>query len=592
MLGKKQMSDAKKGKKLTIKSRSKEKPAEADGRSGGLALVANVPDAQPSKVLKSSVRDIRDSSQLPIPEIVLSGDGAPAVLAEQYVLGELVSDKALVFKSNNGSVWLLHSNDLNSEQRIELVTTKTEIKKRELNYVFASCPKDLFIEFSTAAREQSKSRQTFEASDQHLHFEKLVLDAVKLNVSDIHITVSRGRVIVEYRIDSRNQPINHFSWSVSVEQTTSLVRSVFNTIAGGTQRSWNPRIPQDAQITHSIEGKSYQLRYAHDNIEGDGFHVVLRVLDDLSDDSEGDEGSYVPLQKLGLYDDEVEVVDQMLEAPFGFMCVSGTTGSGKSTFLKNTIGAYGDQRPGKNILTVENPVEYRIPNAKQTSVSDSAHMSEHLVSMLRRDPDAVLIGEIRDRESAGVSVQATQTGHFVWATLHASNALAQISRLEDIGISRATLAAPEFIAGMVHLALARKVCTSCRIPIEEGYKLGFVPEKRFERVQNVSGDNLNGVFIANPRGCSACTESAAEGKENVNSGFRGRMAVPEMVIPNIRILKAIKDGDDLGAYEAWREIGGKTLQEAAVRRMLDGHLCANEVEIQFKRLNHDAEFYA
>jgi len=195
-----------------------------------------------------------------------------------------------------------------------------------------------------------------------------------------------------------------------------------------------------------------------------------------------------------------------------------------------------------------------------------------------------------------VTVEATQTGHFVWSTLHASNALAQVARLEDIGISRLTLAAPEFIAGMLHLALARKLCGKCKIHIKDALQKQIIPRDRYDRVVKATDGHIEGVFVANPAGCSNCASSAdIEGVPeavDVNAGFKGRMSVPEMVLPNLEILNAFRSGDDLAAYQAWRKTGGTTIQEAAVRRMKEGHICANEIEAQFKRLDHNAEFYA
>ena len=557
MIGIEQMDRVMPSKKIVIR-RGKNAPTDTQ-RS--LKLVADraaasgeLTDTRAQR--RSSDKVLTSSAQLPLAEKVLSFSDSREEGVKTYVLGELVADKAVVFKANNGVVWLLSHDNLSQEELLDLASTKSEIRKHEKNFRIAKCPEPLFVEFWDHLKEQHKKKQAFSTSDQHIHFEALVLDAVEKGVSDIHITLARGVVSVEYRIDSMLQKIDRFSWSVSVEQTTSLVRSVFNTIAEGTKKSWNSRVPQDASIVRAIKGKNYQLRYAHDNVEGDGFHCVLRVLDDLGDKEEGEESQFVALQKLGLYDDEVAVVDRMLEAPFGFLCVSGTTGSGKSTFLKNLISGYGHNNPGKNIVTVENPVEYRIYNAKQTSVSSPEAMGEHLISILRRDPDAILIGEIRDRQSAKTTIEATQTGHYVWSTLHASNALAQVSRLEDIGISRLTISAPEFMTGMVHLSLARKVCKSCRIPIKTALQQGLIQRDRFDRVKTAVNGAIENVFVANPSGCAQCSTINATGERDINAGFKGRMTVPEMVIPTLKILKAIKEGDDLGAYEAWRESGG------------------------------------
>ena len=590
------MSDKPTKKRIVVKTRAGKKPEPSLSVVGGRSVDAQKSAPKVASTTRSGVKRYTSLSEIATPEKLLSirvSDVKNSSGDEKrpYIISDSVADKAVVFQASNGSLWLLKSDAISAEEVEDLAFTEGKVKTSGRSFTIAILPDALFQEFHAQLKEQHRRKLSAAPSDQHVQFESLVEDAVANGVSDIHITVARGKVTVEYRIDSRNVEITKFSWSISVEQTFKFIRSVFNTITQATEDGFNSRIPQDASIIHPIKGKNYQLRYAHDNVEGDGIHVVLRVLDDLSDGGENAEGSFVPLTKLGLYEDEEALILRMMEHPCGFLCVSGTTGSGKSTMLKNIIGGYAYRNPGKNIITVENPVEYRIYNAKQTSVSSPEKMAAHLVSALRRDPDSILIGEIRDRESAKVTVEATQTGHFVWSTLHASNALAQIARLEDIGISRLTLAAPEFIAGMLHLALARKVCTHCRIHVKDAFQRDLISKERFERVKKAVSHQIDTVYVANPSGCAKCSNQADDGKPDVNAGFKGRMSVPEMVLPNMKILNAIKQGDDLAAYQAWRESGGITIQESAIRRMKDGFICANEIEAQFKRLDHDEEFY-
>ncbi|WP_372997385.1 GspE/PulE family protein [Marinobacter sp.] len=591
------MTDKPTKKRIVVRTKADKKAEPSLSVVGGRRSVSETKVAgQPVRISRSGVKRLESLAEISTPEKLLSipvsdVKNSSADEKRPYILSDSVSEKAVIFQASNGSLWLLKSDELKPEEVEDLAYTEGKVKTSGKPFTIAIVPDALFKEFHAQLKEQHRRKLSAAPSDQHVQFESLVEDAVSNGVSDIHITVARGKVTVEYRIDSRNVEITKFSWSISVEQTFKFLRSVFNTITQATEDGFNSRVPQDASIIHPIKGKNYQLRYAHDNVEGEGIHAVLRVLDDLSDGSENAEGSFVPLTKLGLYEDEESLINRMMEAPYGFLCVSGTTGSGKSTMLKNIIGGYAYRSPGKNIITVENPVEYRIYNAKQTSVSSPDKMAAHLVSALRRDPDCILIGEIRDRESAKVTVEATQTGHFVWSTLHASNALAQISRLEDIGISRLTLAAPEFIAGMLHLALARKVCTHCRIHIKDAYQRDLIAKDRFERVKKAVNHQIDNVYVANTKGCSKCSDLSDGSKPDVNAGFKGRMSVPEMVVPNMKILNAIKKGDDLAAYEAWRESGGITIQESAVRRLKDGFICANEIEAQFKRLDHDEAFY-
>jgi 8-oxo-dGTP pyrophosphatase MutT (NUDIX family) len=258
--------------------------------------------------------------------------------------------------------------------------------------------------------------------------------------------------------------------------------------------------------------------------------------------------------ELGLAPLDAARMHRLLEIREGLVLVTGPTGSGKTTTLYAALREI--QRRGLNIITVEDPVEYRIPGIVQVQTNDKAGLTfaSALRSILRQDPDVVLVGEIRDRETAAIAIQAALTGHLVLATLHTNDACGSITRLTDLGVENAKLAAA--IKGIVAQRLIRRLCPDCRVVANDG-----APEKLRP---SVTGDTM----VYAPVGCDACSMT----------GYRGRVAVTEIVIAGGEIERAIAMGSSSDVITSIaRRHGSPSLWECGVARLVSGETSGDEL---------------
>jgi type II secretory ATPase GspE/PulE/Tfp pilus assembly ATPase PilB-like protein len=302
------------------------------------------------------------------------------------------------------------------------------------------------------------------------------------------------------------------------------------------------RAPQDGRLSLNLNGRPVDFRVSsHPTIYGE--NIVLRVLDR--------EKSIISLDQMRLPKQTLSRLNLMLARPEGILVITGPTGSGKTTTLYSLLSQVNVE--GVNIMTLEDPVEYPVALMRQTSVSEAAKLdfANGIRSIMRQDPDIILVGEIRDKDTADMAFRAAMTGHQVFTTLHTNSAIGAFPRLLDIGIL------PDIIAGnvigVIAQRLVRVLCTQCRVEyrpsLEEKHILGLPPES------NAS------IFRAHDGGCRQCN----------HRGYRGRLAVLE-------ILHMDADIDELVARRATaREIrrlavekGFRSLAEDGITRVLDG----------------------
>ncbi len=277
--------------------------------------------------------------------------------------------------------------------------------------------------------------------------------------------------------------------------------------------------------------------------------MVLRILDR--------QRGIVPLDGLGLSEENLNLLKLMLARPEGIILVTGPTGSGKTTTLYSVLNHINTE--SVNIMTLEDPVEYPMNMIRQTSVNESAKMgfASGIRSMMRQDPDIILVGEIRDKETADMAFSAAMTGHQVYSTLHTNSAIGAIPRLLDIGILPDIMAGN--IIGIVAQRLVRLLCPHCKQPDQ--------PQELERQLLGKAGQNPN-LVLYRPVGCDLCG----------NQGYKGRQAIME-------ILKMNADLDDLMAHRAsTRELrdlalarGFRPLVEDGLRRVLDGSTTLDEV---------------
>jgi type IV pilus assembly protein PilB len=272
----------------------------------------------------------------------------------------------------------------------------------------------------------------------------LIEYAVKAGASDIHIEPREDNVIVRYRVDGILREANKLPKKVH-GAVVSRIKILSNL------KIDERRVPQDGRFKIELGGALYALRVSTLPIT-DGEKVVMRILDEST--------RALTLEELGYWGTALDTINEAIKEPHGMILVTGPTGSGKSTSLFSILSILNS--PSVNISTIEDPVEYKIPGANQTQVNPKAGMTfaAGLRALLRQDPNIIMVGEIRDSETAGLGVQAALTGHLVFATLHTNNAATSLPRLLDMGIEPFLIAST--VRAVVGQRLVRKLCLDCR----------------------------------------------------------------------------------------------------------------------------------
>ncbi|MFZ4536563.1 GspE/PulE family protein [Propionivibrio sp.] len=369
----------------------------------------------------------------------------------------------------------------------------------------------------------------------------LLADAVQLGASDIHFEPEQFFLRIRYRIDGVLRQIR------SLHKTYWAAMAVRLKVVSKMNIA-ETRAPQDGRISISFSGRAIDFRVSSQPT-AHGENIVLRILDRQK--------GIVPLDSLGLEGSELTLLKLMLARPDGIILVTGPTGSGKTTTLYSILNHINTE--SVNIMTLEDPVEYPMNMIRQTSVNEAAKMdfANGIRSMMRQDPDVILIGEIRDAETADMAFRAAMTGHQVYSTLHTNSAIGAIPRLLDIGILPDIIAGN--IIGIVAQRLLRKLCPHC--------KQSYQPEMMEGHLLGIESDELD-VKIYQATGCEHCNYL----------GYKGRIAIMEL-------LKMDSDLDELIARRAPAvEIrtaaltkGFITLAADGIRRVLEGITSLDEV---------------
>ena len=329
--------------------------------------------------------------------------------------------------------------------------------------------------------------------------DSIIKEAIPYRASDIHIEPFEQKVKVRYRIDGDLQQRAEFP----IEAYSAI--SARLKIMSGLNIA-ERRVPQDGRINMVIGGNEYDFRVSTlPTVFGEKF--VIRILDKTS--------FQFTRADLGFTVEENKLVDKMLARPHGIILLTGPTGCGKSTTLYSFLKEV--NRPDVNIVTVEDPVEYSMAGINQTQVNTKANMTfaAALRSILRQDPDIIMIGEIRDEETAEIDVRSAITGHIVFSTLHTNDAPGAIVRLEDMKVKDYLVA--DALVGVIAQRLVKKICPACR-------KRGKTNAKEME-ILGITEP----IVISRPQGCQFCN----------NTGYKGRIAVHELMYVNEKMRNAI-----------------------------------------------------
>jgi type IV pilus assembly protein PilB len=362
----------------------------------------------------------------------------------------------------------------------------------------------------------------------------LIDGAFDAGASDIHLEPQEDGMRVRYRVDG----ILYEQMLIPRASQRAVVSRV--KVISGMDIAERRR-PQDGRISRSRQGRSFDLRVSTmPTVHGE--KAVLRVLDKSA--------MSVTLEQIGFLPDELERWNRLILKPYGMVLVTGPTGSGKSTTLYSSLNQIND--PGKNIATIEDPVEYQLKGINQTQVNARAGITfaEGLKTLVRQDPDIILVGEVRDRETAEMAINAALTGHLVFATLHTNDAPGAVVRLDNMGIEPFLVTSS--VQGVVGQRLLRKVCSGCKEWYEAEpallRELGL-PEK---------DENDAPTRLARGMGCRDCS----------GKGYRGRTAVFEVMLMSESIQRLILKRESSGIIkqEAVRQ-GMIPLRESAIRKI-------------------------
>jgi general secretion pathway protein E len=364
----------------------------------------------------------------------------------------------------------------------------------------------------------------------------LLAEAIRENASDVHIETFERELVVRFRVDGVMREVVR-----PKRQLAPLLVSRIKVMA--RLDIAEKRIPQDGRISIRIGGREVDVRVST-MPASNGERVVLRLLDKRSDQ--------LTLPNLGMLPEDLDRLREVVHKPHGIFLVTGPTGSGKTTTLYGSLAELSTKTI--NILTVEDPIEYNLPGIGQTQVNTKADMTfaRGLRAILRQDPDVVMVGEIRDLETAETAVQASLTGHLVMSTLHTNTAVGAVTRLIDMGVEPFLLSSS--LVGMLAQRLVRVLCSDCKAPR---------PANASER--NFLGQSSATVFEA--AGCDACQ----------NTGYRGRTGIYELVLVDDTIRQLIHDRASEQELTSYARRTAPGIREDGKAKVLSGVTTVQEV---------------
>lgn len=434
-----------------------------------------------------------------------------------------------------------------------VLTTETDIKKAFGQYFAAGASIDEVIKkIDNEEIEEQKIKEEDDLSPEKMRqaaeqapviklVNLIISEAVKEGASDIHINPEEKMVRIRYRQDGI---LREASCLPKTLQAAVLSRiKIMSEMNIAIKRS-----PQDGRFRLKIEGNQIDMRVSSFPAVN-GENIVMRILDPAS--------IMIGLEDIGFYPDNLSQIKSLIAKPHGIILVTGPTGSGKTTTLYSALTSINSV--DKNIITLEDPVEYQLEIIRQAQINVKAGLTfaSGLRSILRQDPDIVMVGEIRDKETAEIAIQAAMTGHLVFSTLHTNDAPGALTRLVDMGIEPFLISSS--VIGILAQRLVRKICPSCK----ESYK----PAEKILRelgIQDLSGKT---VFYRG-KGCKNCK----------NRGYKGRLGIFELLTTNERIRDMVLEKASADVIRrAAQEAGMKTLRQDGMLKVLDGTTSIEEV---------------
>jgi type IV pilus assembly protein PilB len=371
---------------------------------------------------------------------------------------------------------------------------------------------------------------------------QIIIDAFKMRASDIHLEPLAKRFRLRYRIDGMMHEVKSPPKRLQASIIARLKIQSNMSIA-------EHRIPQDGRIQTNVGGKTIDLRVSC-LPTNHGESIVMRILDK--------EGLRLGLAELGFLSDDQQTFERLIGLPDGILLVTGPTGSGKTTTLYSCLHFI--NRPDRKIITVEDPVEYILAGINQVQVNETVGLTfaSALRSILRQAPNVIMIGEIRDMETASIAINASLTGHLVFSTLHTNDAPGAVTRLIDIGVKPFLVASST--RALMAQRLVRKICKKCGA--------AWTPPENELKALGIDPSQTADATFRKGKGCDNCS----------GTGCRGRMGIFEVFVIDDESRKLIYDKVPSSVLRARaREMGMRTLREDGVRKVLAGMTTADEV---------------
>ena len=559
-------------------------------------------------------------------------------LPEEYEIMSVKKDGYFVHKEHRDALVILEVKDENSIYAAVIVNVSSQYKMIYKDYIERLSNNN--IDFKILKSEDDKIISSIYAGHHELNDDELekfdsdvidevndlIYEAIKINVSDVHIEVREKLSKIRFRKNGSLYTKSQINYTRGKKMGIVLYQAL-STESGVV---FNPSVPQDAMVDSKFGGIRARLRIATAPASPSGFDMVIRIL------KFGENTTYTLLTELGYTPEQSKRIYTFSTDPVGATIIAGTTGSGKSTTLKNIITKkIMDHKATLKVITVEDPPEYEIPHATQIPVirddtgSAKQGFSSAIRTAMRSDPDVLMIGEIRDNQSAELLVGATQSGHQVLSTVHAASAVGIVARLESLGISRDVLSSSDFISGFIYQKLLPKNCPNCSIPYKNAngtvntpvteasiaLQKNYCTEKELEQAQkstlttSISRALQDLMVIDEARSSELRHTYKEKSKEFNESGFEerlidsmsgntsgvryrgagcekcegtgisGRMVIAEILEPTKEILISIKSGNDLETKRIWKESTETgTIMDVALRRIAEGVVDPIDVE--------------
>lgn len=366
-----------------------------------------------------------------------------------------------------------------------------------------------------------------------------IQQAVDMKASDIHIEPYMDYIRVRFRIDGDLQDIMKLSKNI-LSALVTRIKII------GKMNIAEKRVPQDGRVEFNLNNKEIDIRISTiPTIHGE--KIVLRLLDR--------EHFLLTKDQLGFTQKNLERFDKLLKQPYGMILITGPTGSGKTTTLYAILNEL--NRVEKNIITIEDPVEYKMEGINQIQINPKAGLTfaSGIRSILRQDPDIIMVGEIRDAETAHIAVRAAITGHLVLSTLHTNDSPSSVMRLVDMGVEPYLVASA--VIGVVSQRLVKKLCNNCKEAYEASYAEKLLLGKNYDEK----------VILYRPKGCNRC-----------NNGYLGRRAVHEIMLINEDMRRLITEGKGLDELKNMALNSGMiTLLDNSINLALEGVTSLDEI---------------